>query len=860
MASRPPKSPAQPPPPVRVDLHCHSAASTEAGEAVLAAINCPESFSDPLEVYEQAKLRGMDFVTITDHDTIAGVAQLADRPDVLIGEELTCYFPEDDCKIHLLLWGIEPHDHDALQAVAKDIYKVARYVAHHRLAHAVAHPLYRQNDRLEKWHLERLILLFKGFEVLNGAHSNLHREAFEPLLDDLTPREVSRLAAVHDLEPLWAQPHVKARTAGSDDHGLFNIGRTWTQFPPTATTAARVLDCLRSGACAPGGEAGSSLKLAHNFLGVGVRYYARRLVAAGARPTKGAVLMQTLVGEKLPYRRRDLVRMAVRDKARRLGGRLLRPFRKPKPAPQGVDLLLDLFLKSLTARFAAHTDLTAALRDRRASLAEHESIFRLVSEINRDVSAGIAASVGKSVARGELPGVFDALGAVAAHQFTLLPYYFALFHQNRERHLLSRLTGRPRATPAAGLRVAAFTDTFDEINGVTRFTRDVAGEAARRGHAFTVHTCTPAPAHTPVWRKNFTPLVSQRFPMYAHLELNLPPVVEVLEWCDRQQFDAVYVETPGPMGLCGLLAAAMLRVPVLGTYHTDFPAYVRDFTGDHRLSCAAEAYVKWFHTAIDTTFCRTRHYQGKLKVAGVPESKLALAPPAIDATVFNPTHRDPNLWPRLGVRETRQLLFCGRVSVEKNLPFLVESFKRLCLLRRDTALVVAGDGPYLGAMRRELRGLPAYFLGFQDDAGLAPLYASADLFVFPSVTDTMGQVVIEAQASGLPVLVSDQGGPREVMSDQVTGLVLPAADPNTWTLAIHELLKDEPRRIRMAHSGPPRMTRFALPAMFDAFWQAHASAVARAQSSIEEPSAAARSAGTESPAAAAAAAAAGTAP
>ena len=173
--------------PRRADLHCHSVASTEADEAALIAIGCPESYSDPVEVYAQAKRREMDFVTITDHDTIEGVKKILDRSDVLVGEELTCYFPEDGCKMHVLIWGITDEDHAELQAVANDIYKVAAYIEAHNIAHAVAHPVYRQNDVLEKWHLERLILMFKGFECLNGAHSVLHREALEPMLDDLTP-------------------------------------------------------------------------------------------------------------------------------------------------------------------------------------------------------------------------------------------------------------------------------------------------------------------------------------------------------------------------------------------------------------------------------------------------------------------------------------------------------------------------------------------------------------------------------------------------------------------------------------------------------------------------------------------------
>src|SRR5690348_11326848 len=247
--------------PVRIDLHCHSDASNKAAEVILNAIACPECYSDPLEVHAQAKRRGMDFVTITDHDTTDGVTSLAaKKDDVLIGEEVTCWFPEDECKLHLLVYGIDAQQHEELHRRAKSIYDIAEYVESQRIAHAVAHPIYRQNDKLERWHLERLLLLFKGFECLNGAHSPLHRQAFEPVLQRLTRGEIQKLSERHSLAPRWPEPWVKARTAGTDDHGLLNIGRTWTEFSDATETVADVLDCLRTGRCAPGGEAGSSTK------------------------------------------------------------------------------------------------------------------------------------------------------------------------------------------------------------------------------------------------------------------------------------------------------------------------------------------------------------------------------------------------------------------------------------------------------------------------------------------------------------------------------------------------------------------------------------------------------------------------
>src|SRR5437764_11330600 len=257
----------------RIDLHCHSDASNRAAEVVLNAIHCPECYSSPQEVYSQAKRRGMDFITITDHDTIDGVLTLASGEDVLVAEELTCWFPEDRCKMHVLVFGIDRAQHEQLQKLADDIYRVAEFVESNRIAHAVAHPIYRQNDRLERWHLERLLLLFKGFECLNGAHSSLHREAFEPLLNNLSRAGLARLAEKHNLQPLWPEPWTKARVAGSDDHGLLNIGCTWTEFPADAVTPQDILQCLRDGTCKPAGESGSSNKLAHTFFSVVVRYY-----------------------------------------------------------------------------------------------------------------------------------------------------------------------------------------------------------------------------------------------------------------------------------------------------------------------------------------------------------------------------------------------------------------------------------------------------------------------------------------------------------------------------------------------------------------------------------------------------------
>jgi glycosyltransferase involved in cell wall biosynthesis len=322
-------------------------------------------------------------------------------------------------------------------------------------------------------------------------------------------------------------------------------------------------------------------------------------------------------------------------------------------------------------------------------------------------------------------------------------------------------------------------------------------------------------------------------PFYDGLPLNLPPLLEILEWADRQQFDVVHCSTPGPMGLVGWVVSKMLRVPMLATYHTDFPAYVDRLTGDHRITNGTIEYMKWFYGQAATVFARSGPYRFKLLDLGVVEGKLRLIEPGISLDKFNARHRSPGVWRELGVSEPRRLLYAGRVSVEKGLPLLAEAFRQLCAIRRDTALIIAGDGPYLAEMRRALADLPAHFLGCQSDEQLAKLYASSDLFVFPSCTDTLGQVVMEAQACGLPALVSTEGGPREVVADG-SGIAIASTDPAVWCENITALLNDEPRRQHVVDAALARAARFDFVRSFEGFWSEHVAAAARESGGADE--------------------------
>ena len=183
----------------KCDLHIHSRFSARSEEWLFRRLDFPDSYSDPRELHRELLARGMDFVTITDHDTIDGCLAIRDLPNTFISEQVTTYFPQDPCKIHILVWGITEKQHDDIVIIRDNIFALQRYLQSGKIAHAVAHPLYSINGKLEASHLERLILLFKHFEAINGLRDALLSELAQQLFASLTPEKIEKFAGRHNL-------------------------------------------------------------------------------------------------------------------------------------------------------------------------------------------------------------------------------------------------------------------------------------------------------------------------------------------------------------------------------------------------------------------------------------------------------------------------------------------------------------------------------------------------------------------------------------------------------------------------------------------------------------------------------------
>jgi glycosyltransferase involved in cell wall biosynthesis len=825
----------------RMDMHCHSNASDAPAIAALGLIDAPECYSTPEMVYDQARARGMDLVTITDHDTIKGGLKLVERgyQDFVLGQEVSVFFPEDRCLLHILVWGLTPDLDEQLNTLnlREDVYEFAAWLHEHNLAHSFAHPLYIQNGKLTRWHLERAALLFKGWEIINGAHTGAHRVVIERYLSTLTPASVQLLAQKHSIHPRFPRIWHKARTAGSDDHGRMNIGQTFTAVrsePNTKITDPHeFLRRVMVGRSTVAGQAGHSSLLAHQLSTVAVNFYADQIHENIS--SRGRYIASKLT-------RFAGVKVSKPSKARVAASITLRKLisRKKKSLP-----IIDALKDAIGPVLEQYPDLKAKLDpncwDAGAPVADHERMAQFTHDLCHAISSSMASGAVSSLRKRDKLGIVDHLISYAIIHAAQLPYIFSMFYQNKERNMLEKLEHEV-AQPGSGvsvlerpMRVSLFTDTLGDINGVSRFIQNVAAQATRTGRDLRVVTSTSfeCPDRPNVY--NFEPVFATRMPKYEQLELVLPPLLKILRHVDEHQPDVIHISTPGPVGLIGFIAAKMLRIPVLGVYHTDFPAYIDHIFDDHAFTATTRAYMRFFYEPFTAIFTRSEQYVDALDNLGMRRERILPLMPGLETEQFNPSFQDLSIWDDLEAegltaisRPSVKVLYVGRVSVEKNMPFLTAVWKRVakkCAHHNIPAdLIVVGDGPYRSEMQRLLDGHNAHFLGFRHDHELSTIYASADCFAFPSTTDTLGQVVMESQASGLPVIVTDLGGPKEVVTDGDTGFVLPAENLDAWVDHLFLLISDDDRRRKMSDMAIDAMQGFDISHSFEDFWMVHTQA------------------------------------
>ena len=355
-------------------------------------------------------------------------------------------------------------------------------------------------------------------------------------------------------------------------------------------------------------------------------------------------------------------------------------------------------------------------------------------------------------------------------------------------------------------RLALFTDTFaPQVNGVARTLERLVAEGARRGVETLVITPADSSTRTPDPRDNArgastqgapadhtpsaTPVVehwpSRAFWAYPQLRLSAPSPARAREVLRRFQPTLVHAATPFGVGVSGRRAARALGVPFVSSYHTHFTAYLRHYRLS-ALDAVSWPFLRWFHNGGRRTFVPTHAVANELRAQSF--TGVRVWGRGVDTTRFSPAHRSESWRESIGATpDTIVATYVGRLAPEKGLdvalqavaPLLAEHGARL-------RVVLVGDGPAEAALRASAPP-EVIFLGRREGAALAECYASSDVFLFPSTTETFGNVVLEAMASGLAV-IADNRGPTYEFANHDTACPVDVRQPRAITEALGRLL------------------------------------------------------------------------
>ena len=361
------------------------------------------------------------------------------------------------------------------------------------------------------------------------------------------------------------------------------------------------------------------------------------------------------------------------------------------------------------------------------------------------------------------------------------------------------------------LRLMLVTETFPpEVNGVARTLGRWVDTFQKRGHIVTV-----VRPRQPGEAKELERVYGMALPFYRQVRLGVTGPLRFLRILDRHGPDVVHIATEGPLGLSGLLSCLWRRIPVASSFHTNFDHYANHyaFWGADYL---AFTYLRWFHNRTAVTLVPSKESQRRLTQAGM--QRVEIWTRGVDGEAFHPRHRDPALRHSLGLGPQGVLIvYVGRLAVEKNLGALLQAFARLRALlppdrREQVRLALVGDGPLTETLQTNTP--PGVVLaGELHGAELSRWYASGDLFAFPSVSETFGNVVLEAQASGLPVVGFDSQGVNEQVTPEVNGyLVPPEGDLMPY---LERLCLDADLRQRMGAAARSRAERLDWKPIFD---------------------------------------------
>ncbi len=775
----------------KCDMHVHSSASRQSARWILRTLKAPESFTPPELIYHLAKKRGMDFVTLTDVNTIEGVLQISDLPGVFLSEEISTLLPESKKPVHVLAYDISVEQHEKITIMRDNAFQLIEYLADQGIVHSLAHPFYFAGEDLSSGEWKDLMSRMMLVEGRNGS------------------RAIWENQASLQLAKLLKGDSFKGFTAGSDDHCGRFIARTWTEVASDGTYKGFLAN-VAAGRGQLQGDHGSAVKSAYAVYSIAYSFYRDRLMSKSV-PTAATIAVDNFLS---PSTKDEPEEPTLWHKADFLFHHLLKKAKGNSSNFENflADELIEIG-KDLNLRKGSPEMEKEGIEER-----TYEILNRLTNSLLRRSSELLA----EKLSNGKVIEAFESFTAMIPILLLNIPFPVTYMDRRRGRDQVNRICSELGADSPAARRSgkrAWVTDTITDLNGVSRTIQKFGMLSLKSDHELAIIACQEKAVSFPGWVVNFKPIKEFSLPDYPTKKFSLPPLLEMLRFFEESDFELIYISTPGPLGFAALGIAKLLGIPTVSIYHTDWPRHANDIVEDSRIAEMISAGTGWVYSLSELVMVPSRYYMDDLEALGVPRSKMSHFPRGTDHEAFSPEWRTENFMSRFGgSTNSLKLLYTGRISREKDLDVLAEAFLEVRREFPGVELFLAGDGPYIRELGKALLGKGGYFCGTLEGEDFSRVCASCDIFVFPSTKDTYGNSVLEAQASGIPCIVTDKGGPQEIIIPGKTGIVCRGLDSSSLAEAILKLLRDDELRKIMGEKGRARGLEHDWDQAFETIW------------------------------------------
>lgn len=586
---------------IRSDLHVHSRHSNNPAQWFMQHVGTQESYTTVEEVYTIAKNRGMDVVTITDHDTIEGALKLVElHPhDTFVSVEATAHFPENGCKIHVLVFDVTEAQFREIQRLRTNIYHLRDYLRDEHVAHSVAHATYSINGKLTFEILEKLILLFDVFEGINGSRNPRYNTIWRQVLSHLTPDDIDRLYQKYHIEPMSDTPWIKGFTGGTDDHAGLFIGQTFT----VAESQSRheFLQSIKDKHTLSDGRSGDFKMIAFAFYKIACDF-ARR--TSDRKSTNVLSFVNDVIFEhKRPGIR---ARLAMQIMKRRKN-------EKNKIVTRALDDLIDDFVNNGQLSVDEKID----------------KVYDTMAMMTDNFLTLIFDSLQHDFRKGDLPGVISHFSAILPAMFLSAPFFSSLKYMSRERDLCTRLkTSYLESRTHAEKRILCFSDRVYKLDAISAALRHFVWRSSSTTIP-SVSLILPSlsgqkPRHTsfpfPIL---YLPTIYEYTPeLYRSYTIRVASLLKSLEMIYEEHPDEIIVATPGPVGLIGIIAGKLLGVPLVGIPHVEYTEQTQQMVSDGLLNAPMEMYTRWVYSLLDEIYAPSEGHRNMLEALGFKTPKI----------------------------------------------------------------------------------------------------------------------------------------------------------------------------------------------------------------------------------------------